>query len=121
MNAIHEYRELEREIEKLSKKRVDVAEQCSKEGLKGMDIPRYDIYRFFLQKVSDNLARARKSLKEAEEKIKEKKAVLKGESIKKKALETLKDLRRKKYILRLESEEQKTLDELVITKKGRRA
>ena len=121
VNAINEYIGLEREIERLSKKRVEVAEKCSKESVKGMDIPKYDVYRFFIQKVTDDLAKISMSLEKAEEKIKEKKAALKGESIKKKALETLKDLRRKKYMFRLKSEEQKTLDELVITKKGRRA
>ena len=82
-----------------------------------MDVPKYHIYRFFLQKVTDDLERANMSLEKTEEKIKKKKAVLKGESIKKKTLETLKDSQLKKHMLRLETEEQKTLDELVIMKR----
>ena len=117
VNAINEYRGLEREIERLSKKRIEIAGKCSEEGLRGMDVPKYHIYRFFLQKVTDDLERANMSLEKTEEKIKKKKAVLKGESIKKKTLETLKDLQLKKYMLRLETEEQKTLDELVIMKR----
>ena len=121
VNSINEYIGLERKIERLSKKRIEVAEKCSKEGLKGMDVPKYHIYRYFIQKITDDLAGASMDLEKTEEKIKEKKAVLKGESTKKKSLETLKELRRKKYMLRLELEEQKTLDELVITRKGGRA
>jgi flagellar FliJ protein len=117
VNAINEYRGLGREIERLSKKRIEIAGKCSEEGLRGMDVPKYHIYRFFLQKVTDDLERANMSLEKTEEKIKKKKAVLKGESIKKKTLETLKDLQLKKYMLRLETEEQKKLDELVIMKR----
>ena len=108
-------------MERLSKKKKEVSEKCSKEGLKGMDVPKYHMYRYFIQKITDDLAGASISLEKTKEKIKEKKAILKGESTKKKSLETLKDLRRKKYLLKLESEEQKMLDELVITRKGGRA
>jgi len=120
ISAINEYIDWEREIERLSKKRMEIARKCSDEGFRGMDVPIYHIYRSFLQKVNDDLERANMSLKKTEEKIKEKKAVLKDESIKKKTLETLKDLQRKKYIQRLEAGEQKTIDELVITRKERR-
>ena len=120
MSAINEYRGWEREIEKLSKKRAEIARRCSDEGFRGIDVPLYRIYRSFLQTVSNDLERATISRKETEEKIKEKKAALKGESIKKKTLETLKDLQHKKYMQRLEAREQKTLDELVITRKERR-
>lgn len=121
ISVINEYIGWEREIERLSKKRMEIARKCSDEGFRGMDVPLYHIYRSFLQKVNDDLERANMSQKKTEEKIKEKKAVLKGESIKKKTLETLKDLQRKKYMKRLETGEQKTIDELVITRKERRA
>jgi len=120
-NAINEYIGWEREIERLAKKRMEIARKCSDEGFKGMDVPIYHMYRSFLQKVNGDLERANMSLKKTEEKIKEKKAVLKGESIKKKTLETLKDLQLKKYMHRLETEEQKTIDELVIMRKEGRA
>ncbi|MCD6264808.1 MAG: flagellar export protein FliJ [Deltaproteobacteria bacterium] len=120
-NAISEYIGWEREIERLSKKRIEIAGKCSDEGLRGMDVPKYHMYRSFLQRVSDDLERANMSLKKAEEKIEEKKSALKDKSIKKKTLETLKDLQRKRYMRRLETEEQKTIDELVIMKKEGRA
>jgi len=120
-NAINEYIGWEREIERLSKKRIEIAGKCSDEGLRGMDVSKYHMYRSFLQRVGDDLERANMSLKKAEEKIEEKKAALKDKSIKKKTLETLKDLQRKRYMRRLETEEQKTIDELVIMKKEGRA
>jgi len=116
-NVINEYIGWEKEIDRLSKKRIEIARKCSDEGFRGMDVPKYHLYRSFLQKVNDDLERANIGLKRTEEKIKEKKAVLKGESIKKKTLETLKDLQLKKYMHRLEKEEQKTIDELVIMKR----
>jgi len=121
VNAINEYIGWEREIDRLSKRRIEIARKCSDEGFRGMDVPKYHMYRSFLQKVNDDLERANMCLKRTEEKIKEKKAVLKGESIKKKTLETLKDLQLKKYMHRLETEEQKTIDELVIMRKEGRA
>jgi len=116
-NAINEYIGWEKEIDRLSKKRIEIARKCSDEGFRGMDVPKYHLYRSFLQKVNDDLGRANMSLEKTEEKIKKKKAVLKGESIKKKTLETLKDLQLKKYMHRLETEEQKTIDELVIMRR----
>ena len=121
ISAINEYIGWEREIERLSKKRMEIARKCSDEGFRGMEVTLYHIYRSFLQKVNDDLERATMSLKKTGEKIKEKKAALKGESIKKKTLETLKDLQLKKYMHRLETEEQKTMDELVIMRKEGRA
>jgi flagellar FliJ protein len=120
VSAINEYRGWKREIEKLSKKRAEIAQRCSDKGFRGIDVSVYHIYRSFLQKVSDDLEKAAMSLKKTEEKIKQKKAALKGESIKKKTLETLKDVQHKRYIQRLEAGEQKTLDELIITRKERR-
>jgi len=115
--AINEHMGWERKIERLSKKRIEIAGKCSEEVLRGMDVSKYHLYRSFLQKVTDDLERADMSLKKTEEEIKKKKAVLKGESIKKKTLEILKDLQFSKYIHRLETEEQKSIDELVIMKR----
>jgi len=121
ISARNEYREWEREIERLSKKKMEIARKCSDEGFRGIDVPLYHMYRSFLQKVNDDLERADISLKRTEEKIKEKKEVLRGESIKKETLETLKDLQVKRYMHRLETEEQKTMDEMVIIRKEGRA
>jgi len=116
-NARHEHIETEKEIERLGNKRMETARECSDEGLRGMDVPLYQVYRSFLLKLNYDLERAHMGLKKAEEKIKEKKAVLKEKSIKKKTLEVLKDLQLKKYMQRLEKEEQKVMDELAIMRR----
>jgi len=116
----NEYIGREREIKRLSKKRMEIARGCRDEGFRGIDVPLYKIYRSFLQKLNHDLEGAHISLKKAEEQVKAKEAVLRKESIKKKTLEALKDLQLKRYLKRSEREEQKVMDELVIIRKGGR-
>lgn len=117
VNAINEYKGWEREIERLSEKRIEIAGKCGKESLKGMDVPAYLMYRNFLRVVNDDLERAYKNLQKTEKEIKEKKVYLKGESIKKKTLEKLKNVQFKNHLIGLTREEQKTLDEMAIARK----
>lgn len=84
-----------------------------------MSVPVYQIFQAFLQKIDCNLEDAHLRLNEGKEKVMVKEAILKIASIKKKTLETLKDLQYKKYMETLGREEQKILDEIVITGKGR--
>ncbi|HUU39957.1 MAG TPA: flagellar FliJ family protein, partial [Desulfatiglandales bacterium] len=58
-------------------------------------------------------------LKDAKGNVKKKETELKKESIKKKSLETLKDLQQNRYIRSMEKEEQKALDELAVLRRGR--
>ena len=67
-----------------------------------------------------DLESARTLLKQEKENVITKKAILANESIKKKSLETLKDLKHNKYIELSEREDQKVLDEIVITGRGQR-
>ena len=76
-------------------------------------------FKVFIQKIDYDLKEAHLRLNEGKEKVMVKEAVLKQASIKKKTLETLKDLQHKKYMETLGREEQKILDEIVITGKGR--
>ena len=108
----------EKEIGRLSQQRVEIAQECSEEGSKGIGVPQYQLYRSFLQRLDDDLEEAHISRKKAERNVKEKQEFLKKESIKKKSLEALKDLQHKKYLKRLEKEEQKAMDELVIMRTG---
>ena len=116
-HARNEFRSRERTIERLSRKRMEIARKCDDEGLKGIDVFQYQIYKSFLQKLSHDLEEAHINLKKDAQKVEAQEAVLKEESIKKKSLETLKDLQLDKYMRRLEREEQKVMDELVITKR----
>ncbi|MBW2642261.1 MAG: flagellar export protein FliJ [Deltaproteobacteria bacterium] len=120
-NARNECIRREKEVKRLSKKRIEIAKDCIDEGFKGMNVPRYKIYQAYLCKLDNDLESAHISLSQEKENVITKEAILKNESIKKKTLETLKDMQHKKYMELSERVDQKVLDEIVITGKGRRA
>ncbi len=103
----------------MSQKKVAITAECIDEGLKGMDVVRYQIYQACLQGLDLGLENAHAGLIEGEKQVLAKKAVLKNKSIKKKALEMLKEMQHKKYKETSIREEQKTLDEIVLV--GREA
>jgi len=115
-HAKSEYMKRKTAVKRLIEKRMEIAKKCSNEGFKGMDVPLYQIYKSFLQKLHQDLERAYTNLKESEEKLKAQTLFLKKESIKKKTLETLKDFQLQKYITKLKRDEQKDMDELAISK-----
>ncbi|MDY7037231.1 MAG: flagellar export protein FliJ [Thermodesulfobacteriota bacterium] len=117
-NARNEYERKEKEVERLAGKRMEVASQCSNEELKGIDVSLHRIYRTFLKKLDHHLEKAQMELKIKEKKVKDKEEVLKERSIKKKALESLKDLQLQKHRRELEREEQKVMDELAVLNEG---
>jgi len=118
-NARNEYERKEKEIERLTGKRMEMAKECSNEGIQGIDVSLYRIYRTFLKKLDLDLERAHMELKIQEKKVKDKEAALKEKSIKKKTLESLKDLQLQKHMRELEREEQKVMDELAVLNGGR--
>lgn len=118
-NARNECQKREKEVIRLVEKRLEITEECNKEETKGMCVPVYHLFTAFMQKIDDDLKVAHLRLNEGKDKVMMKEAVLKQASIKKKTLETLKDLQHKKYMETLGREEQKILDEIVITGKGR--
>ena len=117
-NARNEYIKRLKAVKRLAKERGEIARRCRDEGFRGIDVPLYQIYISFLQRLEHDIERAHMSLKKGEEKVKAQEAVLKKESIKKKTLELLKDLQLKRRLERLEREEQKQMDELVIIRRG---
>lgn len=119
-NARNECLKREKEIKRLDEKRITIAKNCMDEELKGIDVPRYKVYQTYLQKIDHDLESAHISLKEGEEDVMTKKALLKNKSIKAKTLETLKDVQHKKYMKSSEREDQKILDEIVIIGRERR-
>ena len=118
-NARNECQKREKELLKLVEQKAEISEECSEEETKGMCVPVYQIFQSFMQKIDCDLKDAHLKLDEEKEKVMVKEAILKQTSIKKKTLETLKDLQYKKYMETLGREEQKILDEIVITGKGR--
>lgn len=118
-NARNECQQREKELLKLVEQRAEVSEECGEEEAKGMCVPVYQIFQAFMLKIDFDLKEAHHRLNEGKEKVIVKEAILKQASIKKKTLETLKDLQYKKYMETLGREEQKELDEIVIIGKGR--
>lgn len=117
-NSRNKYMKTEKEILGLVDNKTETSEKCSLEGSTGVSVPLYRIYQTFLEKIEDDLEKAHARLNEEEEKIMVKETLLKQVSIKKKALEILKDLQHKKYMKIFAREEQKLLDEIVIIGKG---
>ena len=118
-SARNERQKKEKEVLRLVEQRAEISEERSEEETKGMSVSVYQIFQAFLQKTDYDLEKAHLRLDEEKEKVMVKEAILKLASIKKKTLETLKDLQYKKYMESLGREEQKILDEIVITGKGR--
>ena len=118
-NARNECQQREKELLRLVEQRAEVSEECGEEEAKGMCVPVYQIFQAFMLKIDYDLKEAHLRLNEGKEKVIVKESILKQASIKKKTLETLKDLQHKKYMETLGREEQKILDEIVITGKGR--
>lgn len=118
-NARIECQKREKELLSLVDQRAEISEECSEEETKGMSVPVYQIFQSFMKKIDYDLKDAHLKLNEEKEKVMVKEAILKIASIKKKTLETLKDLQYKKYMETMRREEQKILDEIVITGKGR--
>jgi flagellar FliJ protein len=118
-NARNECQRREKEVLGLVEHRTEIREECSKKETKGICVPLYQIFKSYLQKIDYDLKTVHLRVNEEKEKVMVKEAILKQISIKKKMLETLKDLQYKKYMEALGREEQKILDEIVITGKGR--
>ena len=118
-NARNECQKREKEVVRLNEKRTEISKECSEEETKGMSVPVYQLFTTFMQKIDDDLKEAHLRLNEGKDEVMVREAILKQASIKKKTLETLKDLQYKKYMETLGREEQKILDEIVITGKGR--
>jgi len=119
-NARHEQAQRKRAAKQLTDKRTETAEACTDEGFKGIDVPRYHLYKSFLRGLKKDLDKADLKLGEGEEEIHAKQSVLTRRSVEKKSLEVLRDLKAKAYKLSTEQEEQKAMDELAILRKDRK-
>jgi len=116
----NEVKRRENKAQRLSRERVDVARECMQEGVKGLDVARYRIYQYYLHGLNGDIEKANISLKEGQQEVATKKAALINESVKKKALETLKDSQHRKFKEISEKAEQKALDEIAIIERNRK-
>ena len=117
----NEYMGRENKVKSLGIKRIESIIKCRDEVMRGLNVPMYKIHQAFLLKLDHDLERADMELQEGEKKVKAHEEILKGESIKKKALETLKDLQLKGYMKELGQEEQKFMDEMVMIRREGKA
>jgi flagellar FliJ protein len=120
VNVRHEQAQRQRAAKQLADKRMEASEACTEEGFKGMDVPRYHLYKSFLGSLNKDIHKAHLELRQGEEDIYAKQSVLTRRSVEKKSLEVLRDLKVKAYNLKIEQEEQKAMDELVILRKDRK-
>jgi len=114
MDAINEYHEKETSIKLLVARRMELADECSGEKKKGMDVARYRLYYHYFHKLNDEQEAGGIALKKTEEKVQTQRMLLTKESIKKKTLETLKDVQHGRYQEISGKEEQKMMDETAI-------
>jgi len=108
------YRAIENRMGQLEMKRMQVARQCQREGIRGVDVASYETYQSYLQKLKLDWTAAAAELEEKEAAIHNQESVLESETIKRKALETHKESRLRMHRELAEKEEQKFLDELII-------
>jgi flagellar export protein FliJ len=118
--AKNEYRQREKRTKRLYQQRVDTTRACVAEGVKGLEVARYRLYQDYLQGLNGDIEKANISLKEVQLEVTAKETSLLNASVKKKALETLKDFQYKKYKESSGKEEQKALDELAIIERNRK-
>jgi len=117
--ARNAHKQTQRHIQALIDKEEKTAKKCRKEGINGMPVPLYQVYRSFLDKLESDLQQANCELRKADEDVRRKEAFLTMESVRKKILERLKDLRFQDYAQKSRREEQKVMDELVVIRRGR--
>jgi len=120
-NARHEQAQRKQAAEQLAEKRIEMAEACTEEGFKGIDVSRYHLYKAFLRNLSKDLDKAHLELRAGDEEIQAKNSALTRRSVEKKSLEVLRDVKAKAYKLSIDQEEQKAMDELVILRKDGKA
>ncbi len=114
VKAEAQYKQMQREAQTIGQKRRQIAQKCIDEELKGINAARYQIYQTFMQKLELDLEKIHLNLKEKKKQISAQKECVKRESMKKKTLESLKELQHQRYMQISAREEQKAIDEIVV-------
>jgi flagellar export protein FliJ len=116
--ALGERRSKEEAVGRIEMMRRKLYERCGSEKQKEMEVFRYRLYQDYFGRLNDDRKKAELELARAEISVGQKRAALKSESVRKKALERFKEIqsaRHKEFVLK---EEQKDLDETAVTGKG---
>ncbi|MBU2621878.1 MAG: flagellar export protein FliJ [Proteobacteria bacterium] len=119
VSTINEYNIIENSIKMIVVKRKELSGECSEEKRKGMDVARYRLYYHFNRKLNDDLEAGDLALKKSEATVILHRTLLKKESVKKKTLDTLKEVQSCRYRDISEKEEQKEMDETAIIRRIR--
>ncbi|MFH2045475.1 MAG: flagellar export protein FliJ [Pseudomonadota bacterium] len=114
-DTIYEYQTRENLIKDIENKQKELASNCNKEKLRGMDVVRYQNYNLYSKKLFDDQERELVALKETNESVQLHRSLLQKELIRKKQLEKLKEVQRSRYMQFAEKDEQKQSDETLIT------
>ena len=105
---------IEKKITGLKNEKIEVAERCRSESFQGIDAPLYKTYTSYLGSLSAGIKNAAAELEDKRIALKQQEAVLKSETIKKKALETHRKSLFDAHTVKVGKEEQKLLDEMII-------
>ncbi|MBU1052850.1 MAG: hypothetical protein KKC46_03340 [Proteobacteria bacterium] len=114
-DTIYEYQTRENLIKDIENKQKELAGNCNKEKLRGMDVVRYQNYNLYSRKLCDDQERELLALKETNESVQLHRSLLQKELIRKKQLEKLKEVQRSRYMQFAEKDAQKQSDEMQIT------
>lgn len=113
-DAKNAYLHRQETVRNLIRNRAETAQKRNAKTVQGMTVSRYQIYRSFLRKLDNDLLDAKAAMVQGAQQVEEKTEDLKKESVRKKALEMLKE---KKYQLHRTSQEkeiQQTMDEFAV-------
>lgn len=118
IKIINKCAEKRESIQRVIEQRSKVAGDRFAQGAKGIDVPRFQMYTSFIDKLNSDLESGNTEIRNTEQKVKAQETVVRSEMIKRKALEALKGYRFQRYLYENGQEEQMLLDELAINKKG---
>ena len=111
---------VEDNIHGLMRTKKKISRECSEMWRRGVDVPTFRIYQGFFRKVSMDLESAHRELEEKKTEVMVREAVLRQASMKKKSLESLRELKLEAHFARLGREEQHAIDEMIVSRWERR-
>lgn len=109
---------IKNKILELKNEKLKVSEKCRTDSSQGIDASLYKSYISYLDKLGVEIKNSKVELDENETAMKQQEAVLKSETINKKALEIHKETLFKAHSIAAEKEEQKLLDEMILIRQG---
>ncbi|MDQ1331341.1 MAG: flagellar protein FliJ [Thermodesulfobacteriota bacterium] len=116
--AVGERCRREASVKRIEEMRRDLSDKCGGEKQMEIDVFRYRLYHDFFRKLNDDRQTADIELLQADLSVSRHRSALMNESMKKKALERLKEIQSVRHRAFSDKEEQKELDETALISKG---